>query len=118
MYIFFFACYDSCRHFSPSVASVEGLLGVEATDTLKRIASRLATKCQKPYSRMCGYINSRVAVTLVRATHQCIWGSRVPGHKNSVQRSQREDGSGLNLFRYVHQEILRPDDVLTWPQFL
>ena len=32
------------RHFSPFVASVEGLLGVEATATLKRIASRLATK--------------------------------------------------------------------------
>ena len=30
------------RHFSPFVASVDGLLGVEATATLKRIASRLA----------------------------------------------------------------------------
>ena len=38
------ACLQQRRHFSPFVASVDGLLGVEATATLKRIASRLATK--------------------------------------------------------------------------
>ena len=38
------------RYFSPFVASVEGLLGVEATDTLKRLASRLATKWKQSYS--------------------------------------------------------------------
>ena len=32
------------RHLSPFVASVDGLLGLEATANLKRIASRLATK--------------------------------------------------------------------------
>ena len=32
------------RNFSPFVASGDGLLGVEATATLKRIPSRLATK--------------------------------------------------------------------------
>ena len=38
------ACLHQRRHFSPFVASVDGLLGVEATATLKRIASCLATK--------------------------------------------------------------------------
>ena len=38
------AFLQQCRHFSPFVASVDGILGVEATDTLKRIASRLDTK--------------------------------------------------------------------------
>ena len=38
------ACLQQRRHFSPFVASVDGLLGVEATATLKRLASRLATK--------------------------------------------------------------------------
>ena len=37
------ACLQQRQHFSPFVASVEGLLGVEVTATLKRIASRLAT---------------------------------------------------------------------------
>ena len=35
------ACLQQRRHFSPFVASVDGLMGVEAMATLKRIASRL-----------------------------------------------------------------------------
>ena len=93
------AYLQQCRHFSPFVASVDGMLGVEATATLKRIASRLATKWRQPYSKTCGYVNSRVAITLVRATHRCIRGSCVPAHRISVQQPQWEDGAGLNLFR-------------------
>ena len=37
------ACLQQRRHFSPFVASVDGLLGVEAEATLKRIAIHLAT---------------------------------------------------------------------------
>ena len=37
-------CLQKSRHFSPSVASVDGLLSVEATAKLKRIASPLALK--------------------------------------------------------------------------
>ena len=66
------ACLQQRRHFSPFFASVDGILGVEATATLKRIASRLATKWKQPYSMTCGYVKSRVAITLVRATHRCI----------------------------------------------
>ena len=38
------------QNFSPFVASVDGLLGVEATATLKRIASQLAPKWWQSYS--------------------------------------------------------------------
>ena len=37
-------CLQQRRHFSPFVASFDGLLGVEVTATLKRIASCLASK--------------------------------------------------------------------------
>ena len=37
------------QQFTPFVASVDGLLGVEAEATLKRIASHIATKWKKPY---------------------------------------------------------------------
>ena len=87
------------RHFSPFVASVDGLLGVEATATIKRIASRLDIKWRQPYSRTCGYVKSRIAITLVCATHRCIRESRVPEHRISVQRPQWEDGAGITLFR-------------------
>ena len=93
------ACLQQRRHYSPFVALVDGLLGVEATATLKRIASRLATKWRQTYSNTCGYVKSRVAITLVRATHRCLRGSRVPAHQISVQRPKWEDGAGLNFFR-------------------
>ena len=47
--IYLEACLQQRRHFSPFVASVDGLLGVKVTATLKRIASRLATKWKQPY---------------------------------------------------------------------
>ena len=93
------ACLQQRRHFSPFVASVDGLLGVEATANLKRLSSRLATKWRHPYSKTCGYIKSRFAITLVRATHRCLRRSWVPAHWISIQRHQWEDGAGLNLFR-------------------
>ena len=78
---------------------MDGLMGLEATATLKRLARRLATKWKQPYSKTGGYINSRIAITLVRTMHHCIRGSQVPAHRISVQRPHWEDGAGLNLFR-------------------
>ena len=93
------ACLQKRRQFSLFVASVDGLLRVEETATLKSIASRLATKWWQPYSKTCGYVKSRVAITLVRATHRCLRGSHVPANQISVQQTQWEDRSGLSLFR-------------------
>ena len=66
------ACLQQRRHFSRFVALVDGLLGVDATATLKRLASRLATKWKQSYSKTCGYVKSRIAITLVRSTHRII----------------------------------------------
>ena len=73
------------RHSPPFTVSVDGLLGVEAEDMLKCIASCLMTKWKQPHSWTCGYINSRVAVNLIRATHRCIRGSWVQQKNISVQ---------------------------------
>ena len=86
-WIYLEACLQKRRHFSPFVASVDGLLGVEATETLKRSASRLAAKWKQSYSKTCGYIKVRIAITLVRTTHRCIRGTRVPAHQITVQRT-------------------------------
>ena len=93
------ACLQQRRHFSPFVASVDRLLGVEATATLKRLVSCLSTKWKQSYSKTCGYVKIRIVITLVRAIHRCIRGSRVPAHWIRVQRHQWEYGSGINLFR-------------------
>ena len=78
---------------------MEGLIEVEAEATLKRIASRLATKRKEPYLRISRYVKSRVAITLVRATHRFIQGSRVTSSQISVTRTQWEDGVGLHIFQ-------------------
>ena len=96
--IYLEACLQQHRHVSPFVASLDGLMWVEATATLKRLASCLSTKWKQSYSKTCGYVKIRIAVTLVRATHCCIQGSRVPAQRISLQRPQWEDGAGLNLF--------------------
>ena len=97
--IYLEACFQQRQHFSPFVTSVDGLLGVKVATNLKRIAIRLVTKWQKPYSRTCRYIKSIIVITVVWATHWYIRGSRVPAHKISVQRPHWEYGAGINLFR-------------------
>ena len=87
------------RNFSPFFALVYGLLGVEATATLNSLANHLATKWKQPYSKTCRYVKSNIAITLVRANHHCILGSRMPAHRINVQRPQWKYGTGLNLFR-------------------
>ena len=76
-----------------------GLIRVEAEATLKRIASHLTQKWKEPYSRTCGYVKSRVAITLVPATHCCIQGGRVTASLISVTCLQWEDSAGLHLFK-------------------
>ena len=97
--IYLEACLQKCRHFSPFIASVNWLLGVEAMDTLKSISSCLTTKWQQPYSRTYGYVKIRVAINFVRSTHWCIRGFRLLANKISVQQPQWEDGARINLFR-------------------
>ena len=112
------ACIQQRQQFSPFFASVDGILGVEASATPKRIATRLATKWRKQYYRTRGYVNIRIATTLMRATHWCIRDSRVLAHKISVHRLQWEDSSGINLFRSLRRDIPRPSEASTLTKYL
>ena len=78
------ACLQQFQHSLPFFSSVNELLGVEEMYTLKRIASRLASKWRKPYSRMCRYVNSRISITFEWDTHCWIRGSGVPAHNINV----------------------------------
>ena len=93
------ACLENRRHFTPFVVSADGLKGREATALLRRLSSLLAKKWQKPYSVVCGYINMRISIAIVRATHLCLRGSRVPASQIS-RRPQWEDKAGLGLGRW------------------
>ena len=69
------ACIQQQRQFTTLFISLNSLMSTEAEDTMKIMACCLATKFQKPYSRTCGYVLSRVAITIVRSNHRCIQGS-------------------------------------------
>ena len=78
------ACHQQRRHFSPFVTSTNRLMEVDTMANLKRMARCLAKHWCQPYLRTCGYINIRVAIILVRATHRCMQGSRVLAQTISV----------------------------------
>jgi hypothetical protein len=93
------ACLEQRRHFSPFVASMDGLLGKESRSLLKKLSTLLAEKWEKPYSEMCGYVNVRMSIAMVRATHLCLRGSQIPTSQMSNRRPQWEDKAGLGLFQ-------------------
>jgi len=90
------ACLDRRRQFTPLVFSVDGMRGKEAEAAGKRLASLLAAKWKRPYSDVCAFVRSRLAMALVRATSLCIRGARDP--TSHSPRPQWESGSGLRLY--------------------
>ena len=93
-------CLDQRRNFTPFVVSTDGLLGKEASTLIKNLAGRIATKSGGHYSHICGALKARMSLAIVRATHLCLRGSRVPTSQMSNRRPQWEDGTGLASFRY------------------
>ena len=94
------ACLAQRRHFTPFVVSADGLLGKEAKTLLKKLSTLLAAKWGKLYSEVCGYVNARMSIAIVRATHLCLRGSRIPTSQMSTRQPQWEDKAGLSLFRH------------------
>ena len=92
------SCIAQRRHFTPFVVSTDGLLGKEAKCLLKKLSTALADKWEKPYAVVRGYVNARMSIAIVRATHICLRGSRVPTSTMSNRRPQWEDKAGLRLF--------------------
>ena len=77
---------------------MHGLLRAELEATMKYIAIFLTTKQKQPYYRTRGYINIRVAIILVHATHCYIQGYRLFTINISAQQTQWEEGTRIHLF--------------------
>jgi len=71
-------CLQQRKHFTPLVFSVDGVAGREATSAIRNLAKLLSAKWNRAYSHVCGYIRSRLSLSLVRAFALCIRGSRDP----------------------------------------
>ena len=71
-------CREQRRDFTPFVASADGLLGSQAQALLKRLTALLAHKWARPHSQVMNYVRTRFSISLVRASHTCLRGSRIP----------------------------------------
>ena len=96
------SCLKQRRTFTPFVLSVDGLLGKEAKSFLKAISTHLSSKWDQPYSVVRGYVNAKLSIAALRASHQCIRGSRTPSTRICRDRWYEkpwDDGAGLHLFK-------------------
>ena len=91
------ACRDARKDFTPLIFSADGLMADKAKAAVKRLATILVGKWDREYSVMCGYIRSRLAITLARSMSHCIRGSRNPVLKH--RSPEFGDGAGLRLYR-------------------
>ena len=90
------ACLARRRTFTPLVFSVDGLRGGEASAATKRLASRLSAKWKRTYSEVCGFVRSRLLITLVRTTSLCLRGARDPTAR--ANHATWDSGAGLSLY--------------------
>jgi hypothetical protein len=81
------------------VVSTDGLLGKEAKCLLKKLSTVLTDKWEKPYAVVRDYVNARMSIAIVQATHICLRDSRIPTSTISNRRPQWEDKARLSLFR-------------------
>ena len=58
------------------VPSIDGLACKEATAYEKRIASLLASKWERQYSEMVGFVRSKMSISLIRSNTMMMQGSR------------------------------------------
>ena len=94
------ACKAQRRTFTPFVVSVDGLLGRQAKTFLQRLSGLLAKKWERPYATVCGYVRASISFAIMRATHRCIRGSRIPVTRVSTPLPQWEDQAGLGFYQF------------------
>jgi hypothetical protein len=69
-------CESRPESFHPFVASTDGMLAPEATKILQHLADLMANKQQQTYSAIMKHLRLRIGITLVKAFHHCLRGSR------------------------------------------
>ncbi|KAL7527891.1 hypothetical protein ACHAXR_002181 [Thalassiosira sp. AJA248-18] len=82
----------------PLVYSVDGIAWQEAKGAEKRLATVLATRWRRPYSRMVGYVKVGMALAVVSTNSLLICGS----HDWPPRRPFIECGSALHAMQAGH----------------
>jgi len=76
----------------------EELYGFKVKAFPTRLAKLLAEEFDKPHSTVRDFINTRMSITLVRATNRCVRRSRIPV-SYMLNRFRWEDGASLGLLK-------------------
>ena len=71
------ACLERRRSFTPLVYSVDGVAHKEARAFERRIAGLLASKWDRRYSEMAGFVRARMSLAIVRSNTMLLRGSRI-----------------------------------------
>jgi hypothetical protein len=72
----------------------------EAQVFLTVLPARTATKNGKTYSRVMGNMMAHLSIAIIRATHVCLRGSRVPTSRMSNMHPHWEDKAGMTLLKF------------------
>ena len=62
--------------FAPICISIDSLFGPKTTSFVKRMAERIASNTQKPYSQLMHWLRAKISFAILRATDLCIRGTR------------------------------------------
>ena len=84
-------CLDRRRSFVPLVYSVDGMASKEARAYEKRVASLLATKWDRRYSEMVGFVRGRMSLAVIRSNTMLLRGARA----DRAWKPVIEDGAGV-----------------------
>ena len=94
------------------VYSTDGIPGAEALSAQKRLAALLSYKLKRKYSEMCGFVQARISLAIVRSNSLLLCGPRNKGAHPAVTRSDGWSGDGtaraltwLNLGRHDGKEV-------------
>ena len=90
-------CLAARQHFTPFVSTVDGVLAREASLFLKHLSIHLKRRWGVAQSLVSNFIQTKVSIAILKATHHCMRGSRITAETGG--RGIGEDGTSLGLYR-------------------
>ena len=82
-----------CASFTPIIASCEGIFDHQAMVDMKRLSTLLASKWEKSYSLVHGWLKARMQVCILRSVSLCIRESRTKWRGAGI-----EHGAQISLY--------------------
>jgi hypothetical protein len=93
------ACIARRRTFTPLVYSVDGMACKEALAFEKRLASLMATKHERRYSEMVGFVRAQMSLAVIRSNTLLLRGARV----GRAWRPELLDGAAFSAMEGVRE---------------